>query len=1068
MAVSYGTYTITEVQEGSQIWTSSAAPTTPNYTFDVSHLTGDSDIPVREGDIILNSYYRYTVLSISNDGTTVLTGNRTSIRGETGAASVTYALIVSNLAIVKDKDRNLSPSTITVTAKSQTGSNAMANYTGRIKIETTTNNLTWTSRINEDAATKTYTIPSDTVAIRCSLYLKGGTTTLLDQQTIPVVSDGTDGINGTNGKDGADGKDAYTVILTNENHTFAGNTTSAIASEIECNVIAYKGATQIAATIGTITGQTTGMTTSLLNNGTVNAAFKVNVTTSMVTKSGVLTVPITVDGKSFTKEFTYTLTLDGEDGKDGGRWYSGTKITGTSTTATIFADSGITSAVVGDMYLNTSTYNTYRCTVAGSASIAKWVYVNNIKGQIGDTGKGISSIENQYYLSSSNTQQTGGSWSTTVPNYETGKYYWTKSHITWTDGTETDTTPVLDNGITSANSNAEDARKVATNYLSIDNTGIMVADMEDGTQTPSGIESGNNVFVDSSSVNIRDGQTKLASFGIRGMSIGKDGESKILITNSDVTGVTRNNQQTFSISLVEDGEESEESKEITENSEEVIISATGFSTTYNIQHTPIADTTVYYQAIVTFKYDNDNSEVVATRTFSTSRVCEARDPDTDQEWTEDLEGEFEIVEITTEVDSGDVVSREAMGSISGGSTSSSSSSSDSSSSGSSSGSSSTSTGHNFGVSGYLFGDTQAKYFGIDLTVENGVTVESVSFKVRMSTRYSSSCAYTFGTRSGSIAEYSGNTFAIGSGLIANSPDQIALGKYNLWDSDYIFMVGDGIGSDDFQRSNAIAVDTSGNVNTKHINAMGGLTSLLDTSENTPISVVDVNDDIMFSVGRDGSVMASGTASISGAVSCGDDLSVNGNITIPTSKNISLANNSDYTTTPSTESKKNGIHASEYDGAMNNYYMSQGYHVFYAGGSGRVYIFDDNFQSNVPISAPNGFRSYTQELAIIRVSNSYCNADSISRLKAYKRSGILILCGNLNLSSALPTGTGETQIATVSGWDAITAVSVPAAAIQGSGTIHVTISTTGALKIANMSGSSASAWHRFQIVIPSTS
>lgn len=195
MAVSYGTYTITEVQEGSQIWTSSAAPTTPNYTFDVSHLTGDSDVPVREGDIILNSYYRYTVLSISSDGTTVLTGNRTSIRGATGAASVTYALIVSNLAIVKDKNGNLSPSTITVTAKSQTGSNAMANYTGRIKIETTTNNSTWTSRINEDAATKTYTIPSDTVAIRCSLYLKGGTTTLLDQQTVPVVSDGIDGTN---------------------------------------------------------------------------------------------------------------------------------------------------------------------------------------------------------------------------------------------------------------------------------------------------------------------------------------------------------------------------------------------------------------------------------------------------------------------------------------------------------------------------------------------------------------------------------------------------------------------------------------------------------------------------------------------------------------------------------------------------------------------------------------------------------------------------------------------------------------------------------------------------------
>ena len=38
------------------------------------------------------------------------------------------------------------------------------------------------------------------------------------------------------------------------------------------------------------------------------------------------------------------------------------------------------------MYLNTTTYNTYRCTVAGAASAAKWVYVNNIKGAKGDTG----------------------------------------------------------------------------------------------------------------------------------------------------------------------------------------------------------------------------------------------------------------------------------------------------------------------------------------------------------------------------------------------------------------------------------------------------------------------------------------------------------------------------------------------------------------------------------------------------------------------------------------------------------------------------------------------------------
>ncbi len=54
--------------------------------------------------------------------------------------------------------------------------------------------------------------------------------------------------------------------------------------------------------------------------------------------------------------------------------YSGTGITGNSTTATIFSGSGVSSAVVNDRYINTSTGYYYKCTVAGAASAAKWVY----------------------------------------------------------------------------------------------------------------------------------------------------------------------------------------------------------------------------------------------------------------------------------------------------------------------------------------------------------------------------------------------------------------------------------------------------------------------------------------------------------------------------------------------------------------------------------------------------------------------------------------------------------------------------------------------------------------------
>ena len=59
------------------------------------------------------------------------------------------------------------------------------------------------------------------------------------------------------------------------------------------------------------------------------------------------------------------------------KMYSGNKITGTSTTATIFSGSGITAAVVNDRYVNTDDGNYYKCTVAGAAAVAKWVYEGN-------------------------------------------------------------------------------------------------------------------------------------------------------------------------------------------------------------------------------------------------------------------------------------------------------------------------------------------------------------------------------------------------------------------------------------------------------------------------------------------------------------------------------------------------------------------------------------------------------------------------------------------------------------------------------------------------------------------
>ena len=70
-----------------------------------------------------------------------------------------------------------------------------------------------------------------------------------------------------------------------------------------------------------------------------------------------------------------------------------------------------------------------------------------IQGVEGQDGVGITSIVPEYYLSTSSSTPTGGSWSTTAPTWATGKYIFTRSHIYWDNNTDTTTTPQLDNAI---------------------------------------------------------------------------------------------------------------------------------------------------------------------------------------------------------------------------------------------------------------------------------------------------------------------------------------------------------------------------------------------------------------------------------------------------------------------------------------------------------------------------------------------------------------------------------------------------------------------------------------------
>ena len=135
-------------------------------------------------------------------------------------------------------------------------------------------------------------------------------------------------IKGDKGDTGTPGT-GYTVLLSNESYSFAAGVSAAVAGSTYTNVNAWKNTTQVAATItkigstavsGNATGVATGitgLTADVSGNGTTACKITFKATTSLTTKTGNVAIAITVDGKSFTKDFSFSLALKGATGDKG-------------------------------------------------------------------------------------------------------------------------------------------------------------------------------------------------------------------------------------------------------------------------------------------------------------------------------------------------------------------------------------------------------------------------------------------------------------------------------------------------------------------------------------------------------------------------------------------------------------------------------------------------------------------------------------------------------------------------------------------------------------------------------
>lgn len=217
--------------------------------------------------------------------------------GDKGDSAPLISLSGATQAITVDKDGKITPSssfTVTGTAVNTTISNWTYSLNGGNFGSAVPTGVTRLGNVvTVNPTTSTFN----------QLTIKADDGTVSDVFTISRITDGGDGNNG---------EDAYTVFLTNESYTFAGSTSAALAGSTTTEVIVYKGINKITPTSITVGTKPTGLSSSVSGSVVTFTA-----ATTLVTKSGTIPITITVDGKTFTKQFAFALSLQGGKGDPG-------------------------------------------------------------------------------------------------------------------------------------------------------------------------------------------------------------------------------------------------------------------------------------------------------------------------------------------------------------------------------------------------------------------------------------------------------------------------------------------------------------------------------------------------------------------------------------------------------------------------------------------------------------------------------------------------------------------------------------------------------------------------------
>lgn len=258
----------------------------------------------------------------------------------------------------------------------------------------------------------------------------------------------------------------FTVMLTNEAQQFATDSNRKVTSaqSYYTDIIVIRGSQERTDyTIGNITSGS-GITVS---KSSKRVTFSVSAGTTIGADTGVIEIPITLDGQTVKKQFSWSC---GKQGPQGVQGKDGTSIKITSKSVTYQTSTSGTTAPTGTWSTTVPTVNNgqylwTKTTVQYSDGNKTEAYSVSYKGTNGTNGTSVtvSKTEVTYQVSTSGTTAPTGTWSTTMPSCDQGQYLWTKTYVKYSDGKETTSYSVSYKGV--------DGEKFAFNMLRETNQG---------------------------------------------------------------------------------------------------------------------------------------------------------------------------------------------------------------------------------------------------------------------------------------------------------------------------------------------------------------------------------------------------------------------------------------------------------------------------------------------------------------------------------------------------------------------------------------------------------------------